>query len=196
MTQALVVSIIFLWVVVIGLAVAIFALARQIGILYERVAPMGALILDDGPSAGEQYPVFNLASLGGGRVDIGVPSDRGELLFFISPTCPVCKKLIPILRMVREKEKESLSIILASDGDEMRQKKFYEKTSLQDFPYVISSDLGMSFKVSKLPYAVLIDDAGIIRSKGLINNREQLESLLVAKDLEVESIQEYLQSSS
>ncbi|HIE82758.1 MAG TPA: thiol-disulfide isomerase, partial [Dehalococcoidia bacterium] len=57
-------------------------------------------------------------------------------------------------------------------------------------------DLGMSFKVSKLPYAVLIDDAGIIRSKGLINNREQLESLLVAKDLEVESIQEYLQSSS
>ncbi len=196
MTQALVVSIIFLWVVVIGLAVAIFALARQIGILYERVAPMGALILDDGPSAGEQSPVFNLASLGGGRVDIGVPSDSGELLFFISPTCPVCKKLIPILRMLREKEKESLSIILASDGDEMRQKKFYEKTGLQDFPYVISSDLGMSFKVSKLPYAVLIDDAGIIRSKGLINNREQLESLLVAKDLEVESIQEYLQSSS
>ena len=54
----------------------------------------------------------------------------------------------------------------------------------------------MSFKVSKLPYAVLIDEKGVVRSKGLINNREQLESLLMAKDLEVESIQEYLQSSS
>jgi methylamine dehydrogenase accessory protein MauD len=182
--------------VIVGLAIAIFALARQIGILYERVAPMGALILDDGPSAGEQSPVFNLASVGGDRVNIGSPSSKGELLFFISPTCPVCKKLIPILRMMRDKERESLTVILASDGDEMRQKKFYEKNGLQDFPYVISTDLGMTFKVSKLPYAVLIDETGIVRSKGLINNREQLESLLMAKDLEVESIQEYLRSSS
>lgn len=196
MTQALTISIIFLWVVIVGLAIAIFALARQIGILYERVAPMGALILDDGPSAGEQSPVFNLASVGGDRVNIGSPSSKGELLFFISPTCPVCKKLIPILRMMRDKERESLTVILASDGDEMRQKKFYEKNGLQDFPYVISTDLGMTFKVSKLPYAVLIDETGIVRSKGLINNREQLESLLMAKDLEVESIQEYLRSSS
>jgi len=195
-TQALTISIIFLWVVIVGLAIAIFALARQIGILYERVAPMGALILDDGPSAGEQSPVFNLASVGGDRVNIGSPSSKGELLFFISPTCPVCKKLIPILRMMRDKERESLTVILASDGDEMRQKKFYEKNGLQDFPYVISTDLGMTFKVSKLPYAVLIDETGIVRSKGLINNREQLESLLMAKDLEVESIQEYLRSSS
>tara|TARA_Y100000385_G_C13060952_1_gene624390 strand:- start:53 stop:643 length:591 start_codon:yes stop_codon:yes gene_type:complete len=196
MTQALTISVIFLWVVIIGLAIAIFALARQIGILYERVAPMGALILDDGPSAGEQAPIFNLAAIGGDRVNIGSPSEKGELIFFISPTCPVCKKLIPILRMLRDKERESLNVILASDGDELRQKKFYEKARLQDFPYVISTDLGMSFKVSKLPYAVLIDEKGIVRSKGLINNREQLESLLIAKDLEVESIQEYLQSSS
>ena len=98
--------------------------------------------------------------------------------------------------MLRDKERESLNVILASDGDELRQKKFYEKAQLQDFPYVISTDLGMSFKVSKLPYAVLIDEKGVVRSKGLINNREQLESLLMAKDLEVESIQEYLQSSS
>ena len=195
MTPALTASIILLWITVIGLAIAIFALARQIGILYERVAPMGALMLDDGPSAGEKSPVFNLATINGGRVDIGTPSEKGELVFFISPTCPVCKKLIPILRMVRDKEKESLNVILASDGDEMRQKKFYEKARLEDFPYVISSDLGMSFKVSKLPYAVLIDESGVIRSKGLINNREQLESLLVAQDLEVESIQQYLQSS-
>ena len=36
---------------------------------------------------------------------------------------------------------------------------------------------------------------GRIRAKGLINSREQLDSLLTAKDLGVQSIQEYLQKA-
>ncbi len=50
----------------------------------------------------------------------------------------------------------------------------------------------MTFKVSRLPYAVLLDGQGIVRAKGLINNREQLDSLFNAKDLGVASIQSYL----
>ena len=176
--MSLSIAIVVLWVVVLCLGITVFALARQIGILYERIAPMGALMLDDGPKVGEQSPSFDLATLDGGRIKIGATSTHGELVFFLSPTCPVCKKLIPILRSMREK-----------------QKKFYETTKLQDFPYVLSNDLGMAFKVAKLPYAVLIDEAGIVRSKGLINNREQLESLLTAKELAVESIQQYLHTS-
>jgi methylamine dehydrogenase accessory protein MauD len=193
--MSLSIAIVVLWVVVLCLGITVFALARQIGILYERIAPMGALMLDDGPKVGEQSPSFDLATLDGGRIKIGATSTHGELVFFLSPTCPVCKKLIPILRSMREKEKHWLTVILASDGDELRQKKFYETTKLQDFPYVLSNDLGMAFKVAKLPYAVLIDEAGIVRSKGLINNREQLESLLTAKELAVESIQQYLHTS-
>lgn len=49
MTDALVVSNLLLWAVVLALLVAVFALTRQIGILYERVAPMGALMIDTGP---------------------------------------------------------------------------------------------------------------------------------------------------
>jgi hypothetical protein len=49
MTEALVVSNITLWIVVLALLLAVLALARQVGILYERVAPMGALMLDHGP---------------------------------------------------------------------------------------------------------------------------------------------------
>jgi len=32
-----------------------------------------------------------------------------------------------------------------------------------------------------LPYAVLLDDQGLVRAKGLVNNREQLESLFNAR---------------
>lgn len=195
MNEALLAAVIALFVMVVGLALAVFALARQIGVLYERVAPMGALMLDDGPSVGEQAPHFNLATLGGERIDIGAPSEFGELVFFLSPTCPVCKKLIPVLRSIQKAEQGWLKVILASDGEEARQRAFYEKAELTDFPYVLSTDLGMTYKVGKLPYAVLLNEGGQVQAKGLINSREQLESLFTARELGVESIQEYLQKA-
>ena len=195
MIDALLLAVVVLWILVIALVVAVFALARQIGVLYERVAPMGALMMDEGPKVGDLAPVFNLTTLSGPRVQVGAPGPHSTLLFFVSPTCPVCKKLIPVLRSTAKVENAWLRVVLASDGDEARQRAFYEKAALGDFPYVLSSDLGMAFKVGKLPFAVLIDEQGRVRAKGLINSREQLESLFTAKDLGVESIQEYLQKA-
>jgi hypothetical protein len=51
----------------------------------------------------------------------------------------------------------------------------------------------MAFQVSKLPYAVLVDEHGFVRAKGLVNSREQLESLFTAKELNVGSAQEWLE---
>ena len=195
MNEALLVAVVLLWVLVIALVVAVFALARQIGVLYERVAPMGALMMDEGPKVGDVAPVFNLATLGGTRVQLGAPGSHSTLMFFVSPTCPVCKKLMPVLRSSAKVESAWLRVVLASDGDEAKQRAFYEKAALADFPYVLSTELGMAYKVAKLPFAVLLDEQGRVRAKGLINSREQLESLFTAKDLGVGSIQEYLQKA-
>jgi len=56
MNDALLVSNVLLWVGLLALLVAVLALSRQVGILYERVAPMGALITDAGPKLGEAAP--------------------------------------------------------------------------------------------------------------------------------------------
>lgn len=56
MMDPLALSVIALWVVVVALGICVLALSRQIGILYERVAPMGALMMDHGPKVGEQAP--------------------------------------------------------------------------------------------------------------------------------------------
>ena len=195
MNEALLVAVVLLWVLVIALVVAVFALTRQIGVLYERVAPMGALMMDEGPKVGDIAPVFNLATLSGTRVQLGAPGAHSTLMFFVSPTCPVCKKLMPVLRSAAKVESAWLRVVLASDGDEAKQRAFYEKAALADFPYVLSTELGMAYKVAKLPFAVLLDEQGRVRAKGLINSREQLESLFTAKDLGVGSIQEYLQKA-
>ena len=193
MTDALVVSNALLWAVVLALLVALLALARQIGILYERIAPMGALMLDSGPEVGEAAPAFELESLTGVRIAVGGGGrTRSQLLFFLSPTCPVCKKLLPILRSTRQSERGWLDIVLASDGDRAEHLAFHQKAKLADFPYLISTELGMALKVGRLPYAVLIGEDGRIRAKGLVNSREQLESLFTAKELGVASVQEFL----
>lgn len=182
-----------LWILMLGVIIALWALARQIGILYERVAPMGALITDAGPKLGEASPSFDLVSLSGDKVFIGGERIRSQLVFFLSPTCPVCKKLLPILKSASQAEKSWLDVVVASDGDSTQHLAFYRDAKLQQFPYVLSTDLGMTYRVSRLPYAVLLDEKGIIRAKGLINNREQLESLFNAKEIGVGSVQDYLQ---
>ncbi len=195
MEHTLLAAVLVLSVVVIALVAAVFALARQIGILYERIAPMGALILDAGPAVGDPAPVMTLDALDGRQVDVGRAGAQSSLLFFLSPTCPVCKKLLPVLKSTAKSEQSWLRILLASDGERSAQEKFYRQSKLDEFPYVLSTELGMAFKVSRLPYAVLLDETGTVRAKGLINSREQLESLFTARDLGVSSVQEYLKSA-
>ena len=40
--EALLVSNVLLWIVVLALGLMVFGLIRQVGVLHERVAPMGA----------------------------------------------------------------------------------------------------------------------------------------------------------
>lgn len=192
MTTTLIVSNVLLWIAVMVLLVAVMALARQIGILYERVAPMGALMMDSGPKVGDPALQIELPSLTGGSVKLGAHGPRSTLVFFLSPTCPVCKKLLPILDSVRRAESSWLNVVLASDGDTTEHVGFIERAGLQSFPYVVSAQLGMHYRVSKLPYALLTDEHGQIAAKGLVNSREQLESLFAARDLGVASVQAYL----
>ena len=192
MDNALILSNVILWVVVIALIVVVFALTRQIGILYERIAPMGALTIDTGPQIGEAAPQIALRDLGGQTVELHGPAARSRLAFFLSPTCPVCKKLLPILRDVQSREAGWLEVLLASDGEAPEHLAFRKREKLENFRYLLSAELGMRYRISRLPYAVLIDETGMVRAKGLVNSREHLESLFTAKEMGIPSIQEFV----
>ena len=198
METALITSNMILWVVVVVLGLTVLALARQVGVLYERIAPAGALMIGAGPAVGDEAPVMELEELDGKPIRLGGPSDasRTTLIFFLSPTCPVCDTLLPVLRSLRKDEGNWLDIVLTSDGELAEQRAFRTRKRLTDFPYVVSTQLGLTYQVGKLPFAVLIDEAGVVRAKGLTNNREHLESLFEAKERGVSSIQEYVAQNS
>ncbi|MBP7668866.1 MAG: methylamine dehydrogenase accessory protein MauD [Burkholderiaceae bacterium] len=190
--DVLTVSVVLLWLAVLVLGVMLWALSRQVGVLFERVAPMGALVTDAGPAVGEPSPSFQLRGIQSEAVAIGGPSERATLVFFLSPTCPVCKKLLPVLKAMQRDERRAVSVVLASDGERAEHLRFVTEQGLGHMPYVLSTELGMGYRVSRLPYAVLLDRGGMVAAKGLVNSREQLDSLLNAHDMGAPSIQQYI----
>jgi methylamine dehydrogenase accessory protein MauD len=195
MSQALLVSNVVLWIVVVALSGVVVALARQIGVLSERIAPVGALTLGRGPAVGEQAPLVAAVTLDGDALTIGAPSVDGRalLLFFLSDTCPMCKALLPVLRALAGEERPRLRVVLAGDGSPDAYRTLVRTHGVRDLPCVVSPLLGMTWQVPRVPYAVLLDAAGVIRSKGLVNTREHLESLLEADALGVGTLQELLE---
>ncbi|MDG2249388.1 MAG: hypothetical protein P8N11_00970 [Gammaproteobacteria bacterium] len=195
--ETLVISNIVLWVIVVVLSLLVFALTRQIGILHERVAPAGALQPTTGPKVGELTKQMSLTALNGGIHNIGGAEANGLATFilFISPTCPVCKSLVPTAKSLIKSEQGRMQLLFGSDGEDLEQHKNYVKDlKIENYPYFVSQALGMSYQVSKLPFAVLIGADGTLQSKGLVNTREHLESLIESMDSGIATVQEYVKS--
>ncbi len=190
---ALFISNIVLWVVVLALLVVVLALTRQLGVLHERITPVGALMLNKGLAVGERAPIVEVEDLEGARLSVGAPRSDGKstLVLFVSPTCPVCKSLLPIIKSSGKDERSWLNIILASDGNPDEHREYVRANGLGSVPYVVSAPLGMTYQVGRLPFAALLDEGGVLRARGLVNSREHLESLFEAKRLGVASLQEY-----
>jgi len=192
------VAIVCLWVVVLGLGFVLLALARQIGVLHERLQPVGALSIAKGLKVGQKAPEVTASTLAGQLLDVGAPEPSGgdTLVMFVSPTCPICKSLLPALRAIRRQEKPRVRVILASDGLEAEHRAFVVAEALQEFPYLLSEKLGLVYGAGRLPHAVLLDGEGIVRATGLVNSREHLDSLFGAREAGVASLQDFFERAS
>src|SRR4029453_2588818 len=164
---------------------------------YERVAPAGALVTGSALQVGEAAPVVAATDLGGARVMVGgaSPDGRGTLLFFLSPSCPVCKTLLPVVRRIAREEARRLRVVLASDGAATEHAGFAREAGVGDLPYLLGSELGLAYRVGKLPHAALLDGAGVLRGQGPGNTREHLESLFEASERGVASLDAYLRET-
>lgn len=195
----LITMMVLLTLMVLGLAAVVYSLARQVGVLYERIAPAGALSMNQAVKAGDVAKELSLQTIQGNDIIIGKVQDRSQLVFFLSPDCPVCKQLLRPLKSATKAEKDWLDVVLASDGDDVNEHtQFIQREGLSDFPYVVSEVLGKTYGVSKLPYGILIDESGRIAALGIVNSREHLDSLFEAKEHGISDIQSYMaqQSSS
>lgn len=191
-TTLIIASNIMLWAGFIAMALLVAGLVRQIGLLHERSAPLGAMMIDHGPDVGERSPIFKTEDFHGVPIAVGQPlrAGRPSLLMFTGPTCPICAKLLPIIRSVAELE--DADIVLVSDGNAADHRKFLNEHEMDGIRYVVSAEIGMKYQVAKIPYGVLLDDKGVILAKGLCNTREHVESLFETVRLGQPSLQKYM----
>ena len=200
MDSLLVASNVILWLAVLALGLLVYALTRQVASLYERIAPAGALTVNQVLQAGDPAPVVPVRDLAGnpltlGGAPAGEAASKSTLIFFLAPDCPISRTLLPVLRSVAKSE-HWVDIVLASDGGAASEHQAYvEENGLTAFPYVLSRALGEAYGVGKIPYAVLIDERGRIAALGLVNSREHLESLFEAKERDIGSVQEYVRQN-
>lgn len=193
--EALIVSNVLLWLLLIATAFVILGLIRQIGVLHARIAPAGALMMDKGVAVGQPAPQITAENRLGKPVNIGYASERATLLFFLSTSCPICKSLLPAIKAI-DKSNSELDVIYVGDGDAAEHDTLIAREGLKKASYVLSPEVGMTFQIGKLPYAVLIDKAGTLKSKGLVNSREHLDSLFETELLGSASLQEYIKTQT
>jgi methylamine dehydrogenase accessory protein MauD len=192
MWTTLLISQLFSWIMFLSLVVAVLALARQVGVLHMRVAPAGALTTAGGPAVGNAAPAIPAFTLDGKERTVGgpAPTVKLRLLMFVSATCPLCKALIPMAKSFARDERTQL--IFIGDDEPQAQRDMIARHGLEAYPFINGPEVGQAFAVGKLPYAVLLDADGVILSKGLVNSREHLESLVIAHEMGVRSVQDYI----
>lgn len=144
---------VILWVLVFVLAVVVVALARQVGTLHLRLGPRGALEIDtEGPPLGEAPPALPATASDGSRVVIGGPGPK-RLVLFSSDTCPVCREVAP-------------GIPVAARAARMTPQVVHDP------------ELERRYEVPGTPFLLVIDELGVVRAKGTVNDLEQVEGLV------------------
>ena len=147
--QTLIISNVLLWLLLVACSFVLLGLIRQIGVLHARIAPAGALMLDKGVEVGQQAPQVTAVDLTGEPINIGYAGKKSTLLFFMSPTCPICKTLLPAVKSIGKTAKD-LDVIYISDGDQKDHDKIISQADLDKSGYIVSPEVGMTFQIGKL----------------------------------------------
>ncbi len=169
-------SYIALWAVVLFQGVVIFVLLRQLGLMYLGTAQG---VARDGLAVGARAPDFTVAGLDGGEASLADFHGLPLLLIFGSPNCAPCRGLVPDLNVFARERAGELRVLFLSRGSADEARRFAEEAGF-DVPVAAHPDqtLPDEYKARVTPFAFLIDGEGVIRAKGLTNNRDHLEMLL------------------
>lgn len=131
-----------------GLAVALLAVAREVGMLRLQAGSQGALeIAEEGPELGSPAPALanRLYKEGAGL----------GLAVFVSDGCHVCRTLEPAIRSLAAEPSLAVGV----------------------FEEVRDAELWRELEVPGSPFAVAADLDGTVLAKGTFNNLAQLESV-------------------
>lgn len=148
-----------------------------------------------GPELGARTPISELTTMRGETLNLTFDTERNTLLLFLSTHCPFCVIVAQALAEFAADAPERVIVIFgASEPDKLQE--FLRKHELDSLPVVVSPEARAAFEVTGVPYGFALDQHGIVRGKGVVNNNDHLDSLANTFYVSVEAFKQALASRS
>lgn len=134
----------------------------------------------DGLEPGKKAPDFTLSSATGGKVSLHEFAGGRVLLAFVQGGCGPCHMVVPELNRLRHQGE--LAVLAVFNGDRETAAKWVAEVKAE-FPVLCQEKLAVSkrYQMFATPFAFLIDEQGIVASKGIVNNAQYIGYVLAGR---------------
>jgi methylamine dehydrogenase accessory protein MauD len=131
----------------------------------------------DGLRLGKKAPAFSLPSTNGKEIALADYAGRKLLLVFTQSGCSPCKAIVPELNRLAQRGTPQILVVNNADPEKTRA---WARQVDARFPVLAQENYAISkrFQVFATPFAFLIDEKGIITSKGLAGSKQHLNFVL------------------
>jgi methylamine dehydrogenase accessory protein MauD len=175
------ISYIALWILVALLTIVVLGLVRQFGLIYLRLGPEQHLATTrEGLDLGKSAPVFRgLNLLNENEIALDDLLGHQSVLVFVSPSCIPCIELMPHLNTFQNSNNGKVKILLVCQSESRASLELTKKYNLK-MPVVSDSEgeISKAYQVFVTPFAYRLDEEGLVRRRGIVNDFEGLEALL------------------
>ena len=149
--------------------VLLIATLRTTGLLLTRFPNAGALVLEDqGPALGKTVsePVTE---------DLAERRSQRMLLVFLSTECALCRRIAPSVGSMQRRGVNRV-VLIRGDAEAAESLMALLGRNANRFSRV-DNEIFVRVGIDMTPFALLLDESRRVIAKGIVNSREQLESL-------------------
>lgn len=173
MSPVFLASYVALWILVVLLSFLVLVLYRQLGEMYLGTKEGRTR---DGVRLGSRAPEVSGLGQEGEAVRLPVPAPT--LVAFVSPQCGPCRVLMPDLVQFA-RARPGLAVVAIGGPDDERTRTFAAEFRTP-FSFLTQPNhwISAKYRVRSTPFAFYLDDAGVVRAKGIVNRLAQLEQLV------------------
>jgi methylamine dehydrogenase accessory protein MauD len=181
MNTVLLTTNIVLFVAVLGLAFLALGALRALGLVNWRLDQLEltrpSRLGREGLKPGKRAPDFTLPSVRGGEVSLRDFGGRKLLLVFTQSGCGPCHDIAPELNRLHDKGEHQVLVVNNGDAESTRE---WAAATKARFPVLAQDKFSVSkqYEAFATPFAFLIDEQGIVRSKGIAGSRQYLGYVL------------------
>jgi methylamine dehydrogenase accessory protein MauD len=171
------VSYIILWIITLLLVIVVLAHSRLLGLLNYRFGPANAKPLADGPEIGAKLSKLTGIYPNQEKWKVRFPFSTDLVLVFVSPQCSTCNEVLPHIKDFIYKDSSVKTILVSTIDDPGMNQAYIAYRKLEKMEYIMGEQLSQELNIEGVPYALYVNQAGIVKAKGLVNNYENLLGL-------------------